>query len=201
MKAIKLLGLIIGTIVIFTNINAMEEVELNKITHANTKKIEFNKFFKPNQDDSMRQHNRRHLVESNLLLDFQNDLKREYIEDLKAIRQYHNNVYDFGDKELNYSSLVNWIIYTRSMLALYKLGSEEDGLKLLEEYDRAKRRLETIDFYSGGKDYKYCLSGIWCIVASFDEDERANLLKALEQGEDVPKDENLISFFKSFQYQ
>lgn len=132
-----------------------------------------------------------------LLSDFDSSLKKDFIYDIKAIKNYYNTGYNFGDKESNHNSLVNWLIYTRSLGALAKLGFKEEGNKLEEELERAKRRLELIDVYTDDKDYKYCLSGIWSIVSTFDKGERKNFLEALKKGEEVPYDESLIKFFES----
>ena len=133
-----------------------------------------------------------------LINGFFDQLKKDRIYDLKAIRNYHNTGYNFGDEKTNHISLYNWIVYTRSMYALHKLGSQEDGIKLEEEIDRARRMLDMIDFYTDGRDYKSCLSGIWSIVSIFDQKERKDFIDALQKGELVYKDQNLIELFKSF---
>lgn len=132
-----------------------------------------------------------------LLSDFDSLLTQDLIYDLKAIKSYFNTGYDFGDEESNHKSLFNWIVYTRSLGALAKLGVPGEDIKLREELERAKRRLETIDFYTDDKDYKYCLSGIWSIVSTFDKEERKNFLQALKEGKEIPRDESLIKFFET----
>jgi hypothetical protein len=172
----------------FQEINAMENLE--KL--PDTGKIKIEELFTEKTID-----NRQSTI-NKLFLEFNSALKAEYAYDLNAIKNYYNTGYNFGDKESNYRSLWNWIIYTRSLHALSNLGYKENGIKLQEELDRAKSRLEMIDFYTDGKDYKYCLSGIWCIVSTFDKEERKNLLEALKKGEEIPNDDHLIKFFESF---
>lgn len=122
---------------------------------------------------------------------------------LKSIRNEHNTGYDFGDEQRNKKSLYNWLLYTRSLYALQKLGSQNARFKLREELDRTKRRLAKIDCYTDGENIKYWLSGIWSEVATFDVQERKKLLKALQQGKEIPYDKELIKFFQnySFSYQ
>lgn len=132
-----------------------------------------------------------------LLSDFDSLLNQDLIYDLKAIKSYFNTGYEFGDEESNHKSLFNWIVYTRSLGALTKLGVSGEDIKLKEELDRAKRRLEMIDFYTDGKDYKYCLSGIWSIVSTFDKEERKKFLQSLKEGKEIPRDETLIKFFEN----
>lgn len=133
-----------------------------------------------------------------LLSDFDSLLTQEdLIYDLKAIKSYFNTGYEFGDEESNQRSLFNWIVYTRSLGALTKLGVSGEDIKLREELERATRRLEMIDFYTDDKDYKYCLSGIWSIVSTFDKEERKKFLQALKEGKEIPRDEKLIKFFEN----
>jgi len=72
-------------------------------------------------------------------------------------------------------------------------------LKLNEELDRARRRLETIDFYTNGKDYQYCLSGIWSIVSIFDSQERENFLSAIEK-EEIPKIQDVSRMVENYRF-
>lgn len=135
-----------------------------------------------------------------LLSDMDSVCKIEYSQELKHIRDYHDKGFDFGDKKSNYRSLYNWIIYTRSLFVLNYLGYTNNGIILLKEFVRAKRRLDLIDFYNDGDDPKYMLSGIWCIVATFDKIERQQLLKALKKGKCIRKDEQLIKFFENSRF-
>ena len=114
--------------------------------------------------------------------------------DLEVICKHHNTGYDFGNEHLNRISLYNWIVYTRSLFVLHKLGHKESELKLQEELERAKRRLETIDFYTDNKDYSWCLSGIWSIVAVFDENEREKFLRS----EEIPKSHYICKMVQDF---
>jgi hypothetical protein len=177
----------IGLMANIQRINAMEvEDAFNNIKTVKTSAL-------PVEETN----NSRQKTVKKLWSEFDSSLNRDFISDLKAIKSYYNTGYDFGDKELNYTSLVNWVIYTRSLGALEKLGFKEEGTTLKEELDRAKRRLELIDFYTDNKDYKYCLSGIWSIVSTFDKEERKKFLEALRKGEEVPYDESLVKFFES----
>lgn len=155
-----------------------------------TKKIEINELRHSKSE-------REELV-NRLTCGFFEKLKDDCVYDLKAIRNYYDTGYNFGDEELNHTSLYNWIVYTKSLYALYMLGSQEDGEKLQEEFDRARRRLDIIDCYTDGRDYKYCLSGIWSIVSTFDQKERNGFMEALEKGEIIHKDQTLFKLFKSF---
>jgi hypothetical protein len=117
---------------------------------------------------------------------------------LEKIRDDYNTGYDFGDEYKNRKSLYNWLLYSRSLYALGKLGSKRDNSQLQEESDRAKRRLAIIDFYTDDRDFKYCLSGIWSEVATFDPIERTNFLIALKEGNDLPYDLEIIDFFENY---
>ena len=57
-----------------------------------------------------------------------------------------NTGFNFGDPISNCISLENWILRTRSLYLLYKLGASECGSELNEELQRATRRLDLIDF-------------------------------------------------------
>lgn len=127
------------------------------------------------------------------------EIKRSDLKyDLEAISKYYDTGYNFGDEHSNHESLYNWVVYTRSLHALHKLGNSESGLKLQEELDRAKRRLEIIDFYTDGKDYRYCLSGMWSIVSIFDAEERDKFLRTTE--EEIPKSQSVIGMVRDFQF-
>ncbi len=119
---------------------------------------------------------------------------------LISIKDAHNTGDNFGDEERNKKSLYNWIVYTRSLFALSKLGSDLDGKKLAEEFDRTRRRLPMVDFYTDGRDYKYCLLGTWCQLATFDADERSNLVRALRCGKEVPSDLTSLQFFTNYNF-
>ncbi len=169
---------------------ATEEIEGE--SYSNVKSVKIDELpFERQKDDRQETINK-------LLLEFHSSLTTDHIYNLKAIKNYYNTGYEFGDEELNYRSLINWIIYTRSLYALSKLGFEEEGNKLKEELDRAKRHLEMIDAYTDGKDYRSCLLGIWSIVSTFDQEEREYLLNALREGKEVPQDSHLIKFFEDF---
>ena len=119
---------------------------------------------------------------------------------LEGISKYYNTGYNFGDDSLNEESLYNWVVYTRSLHALQQLGNNEYGSKLQEELDRAQRRLDRIDFYTDDKDYKFCLSGIWSIVAIFDAHEREQFLKAIELGDEIPKNQHVVRMIHEYQF-
>ena len=175
----------------FSTANAMMlDKAHEKEIEDSMKKISINEL-RPNDSE-------REEIINGLINGFFDQLKKDRIYDLKAIRNYHNTGYNFGDEKTNHISLYNWIVYTRSMYALHKLGSQEDCIKLEEEIDRARRMLDMIDFYTDGRDYKSCLSGIWSIVSIFDQKERKDFIDALQKGELVYKDQNLIELFKSF---
>lgn len=174
-----------------SEINAMDTTEWENIFSKN-KKLKINELAIENTRDE------RENIINKLLLEPSSSVLKEDIYNIKAIKNYFNTGYVFGDEKSNHRSLYNWIVYTRSLYALEILGEKEEGIKLKEEFGRAKRRLKMIDFYTDGKDYKYCLSGIWCIVSTFDKEERKNLLEALKKGEEIPKDDRLINFFESF---
>jgi hypothetical protein len=177
------------TLLIIPRVNAMTTEEES---YYSVKSVKIDELpFESKEDDRQETINK-------LLLEFNSSLTEDYIYNLKAIKNYYNTGYEFGDEKSNYRSLINWIIYTRSLYALSKLGFEEEGNKLKEELDRAKRHLEVIDAYTDGKDYKSCLLGIWSIVASFDQEERAYLLDALREGKEIPQDFHLIRFFEDF---
>jgi hypothetical protein len=120
--------------------------------------------------------------------------------DLEAISKYYNTGYNFGDESSNGTSLYNWIVYTRSLYALQRLGHSEYGSKLQEELGRARRRLETIDFYIDDKDYGYCLSGIWSIVAIFDTQEREKFLRAIDAGKEIPMSQDIIKMINDYKF-
>ena len=180
------------TLLIVQQVHAMVTEGVEEEPHYNVRSVKIDELpFERQKDDRQETINK-------LLLEFHSSLTTDYIYNLKAIKNYYNTGYEFGDEESNYRSLINWIIYTRSLYALSKLGFEEEGNKLKEELDRAKRHLEVIDSYTDGKDYRSCLLGIWSIVATFDQEERVCLLDALREGKEVPQDLHLIKFFEDF---
>ena len=134
-----------------------------------------------------------------LLSNFQSVLK-DTTADLKSNLVTMNTGYNFGDELLNTISLTNWIIYTRSLYALKKLGCQESSLKLQNELERAKRRLEIIDFYTDGKDYHYCLAGIWAIVAIFDTCKRDELLDIIKVGTKLPISHQIKRMIEDFHF-
>jgi len=188
--------LLILTIVaaITSGINATDDISKEHIHQYEANKKSASKVFDPRDE-----------IIQKLLSEFNSALEIKRLDlkfDLEAISRYYDTGYNFGDESSNITSLHNWAVYTRSLHALHKLGYGEYGSKLQEELDRAKRRLETIDFYTDGRDYKYCLSGIWSIVAIFNTQEREKFIKALEKGEEIPRSENTSKMVKelSFDY-
>uniref|UniRef100_A0A6C0C972 Uncharacterized protein n=1 Tax=viral metagenome TaxID=1070528 RepID=A0A6C0C972_9ZZZZ len=116
---------------------------------------------------------------------------------LNELKNHYDTGYDFGNKESNYKSLLNWIVYIKILYTLSTLKYEEN-IELKKELDRAVRHLELIEWYLDGRDYGYCLSGIWSMVSVFNFNERKYFLEALESGDlSVPKDEDLLYFLKS----
>lgn len=177
----------------FQSLNAMKENEDFRENFSELEKnIKKSLFLKEKPKDP------REEIIDKLLSNPSNFSEKKHIKSIKSINSYYNTGYVFGDKESNYRSLYNWIIYTRSLHVLKKLIPQRSYLPLKKEFERANNRLKMIDFYTDNKDYKYCLSGIWSIVATFDKKERENFLNALKEGKDVPKDEILIDFFNSF---
>lgn len=128
------------------------------------------------------------------------DQSQNNIAMLTTIKETHNTGHDFGDEQKNKKSFYNWLVYSRSLLALQKLGNTKEGEKLQEELDRGKRYLPMIDFYTNGRDYRYCLSGIWSKVSTYDAEERQKFLQALLEGRKIPYDSDFLQFFKNYDF-
>lgn len=115
-------------------------------------------------------------------------------DELVYISQYYDMGYDFTTLNTILSTLYNWVIFTRCYYQIYKNGCPPYRLMVIEQFDRAKRRLETWDFYVGGHDPEMYFIGIWSLVSIFDSQERKELILYL--GDKQPELIQLINKYR-----
>lgn len=126
--------------------------------------------------------------------------EKEKIKILSEIAYDNKDCFTFGTKEDNETSFNKWILYSRSLYALTLLGVGNYKETLLEEFAARRDRLETVDCYTDSKSYPIYLVGVWNQVASFDLKERNYLIEAAESGKIIPKDENIVKYWKNYNF-